>query len=390
MSKITWVNFLHIYQPPWQEEGIVHQTARESYEYLFDLLAKYSSFTFTLNISGSLLEQLNNLEPAILIKLQKAVKDKRLELTASAFYHPILPLLPEQEIIRQIKLNQEILFKYFKVKPVGFYLPEMAYSLSVAKIIKKLGFDWIILDPISTSQKTTPQSGIKKNNILYQIKNLGLKVIFRDREYSQNYPAEIIYQKFQHKQDLVETIITATDGEMYGHKHEDWQRHLEKILLNKDLQILTVSRYLETLKQTEAITLLDSSWETSLKDLKKNIPFALWQDPKNVIHKALWQLTNLSISLVKKYPKDQNHFWARLHLDRGLSSCTFWWASAKKVGIFSGLAWHPDMVDKGAEELVRSIRSLKQASTAEKIQAERYYAKVKRLIWETHWRKYNT
>lgn len=382
MPKIIWVNFLHIYQPPWQEEGIVHQTAHESYDYLLTLLTKYPDFTFTLNISGSLVEQLHILEPAILVKLQQAVKNKRLELTASACYHPILPLLPEQEVVRQIKLNQEILFKYFKIKPAGFYLPEMAYSLKTAKIIKKLGYTWIILDPISTSQKI-------KNNILYQIKNLGLKVIFRDRVYSQNYPAEIIYQKFQKKQDFAETIITATDGEMYGHKHEDWQGHLEKILVNKNLAVLTVSQYLKTLKQTQSVSLRDSSWETSLADLRHDIPFALWQSPKNAIHQALWQLTNFSISLVKKYPKDQNYFWARHHLDRGLSSCTFWWASAKKVGIFSGLAWHPDMVDNGTEELVRSVRSLKKASIAEKIQAERYYAKAKRLIWETHWRKYN-
>jgi predicted glycosyl hydrolase (DUF1957 family) len=385
MSKITWVNFLHIYQPPWQEEGILHQTARESYDYLFTLLSKYPNFTFTLNISGSLIEQLNSLEPAILAKLQQAIKNKRLELTGSACYHPILPLLPEQEVVRQIKLNQDILFKYFKIKPQGFYLPEMAYSLKTAKIIKKLGFTWLILDPISSTQKT-------KVDILYQLKNLGLKIIFRDREYSQNYPAEIIYQKFQHKKSgecRTETIITATDGEMYGHKHEDWQGHLEKILVNKNLAVLTVSQYLKTLKQQESISLRDSSWETSLKDLKQNIPFALWQNPKNPIHQALWQLANFSISLVKKYPKDQNHFWARHHLDRGLSSCTFWWASAKKTGVFSELAWHPDMVDNGTEELVRSVRSLKQASSKEKIQAERYYAKAKRLIWETHWRKYN-
>lgn len=382
MPKIIWVNFLHIYQPPWQEEGIIHQTAIESYDYLLTLLTKYPNFTFTLNISGSLIEQLHTLEPSILTKLQQAVKNKRLELTGSACYHPILPLLPEQEVIRQIKLNQDILFKYFRILPQGFYLPEMAYSLAVAKIIKKLGFTWIILDQISTTEKT-------KADILYQIKNLGLKVIFRERVYSQNYPAEIIYQKFHSKEDIKETIITATDGEMYGHKHEDWQGHLEKILVNKDLEILTISQYLKTLKQTQTISLRDSSWETSLKDLKQNIPFALWQDPKNALHKALWILTNFSISLVKKYPQDQNYFWVRYHLDRGLSSCTFWWASAKKTGAFSSFAWHPDMVDKGVEELVRSIRSLKQANSKEKIQAERYYAKAKRLIWETHWRKYN-
>ena len=34
MKKITWVNFLHIYQPPWQEKGIIEQVAIESYDYI--------------------------------------------------------------------------------------------------------------------------------------------------------------------------------------------------------------------------------------------------------------------------------------------------------------------------------------------------------------------
>jgi len=34
VNKITWVNFLHIYQPPWQSKGVVEQVASESYDYL--------------------------------------------------------------------------------------------------------------------------------------------------------------------------------------------------------------------------------------------------------------------------------------------------------------------------------------------------------------------
>ncbi len=39
--------------------------------------------------------------------------------------------------------------------------------------------------------------------------------------------------------------------------------------------------------------------------------------------------------------------------------------------------------------LIRSIRSLTKAKTEEKIKAERIYTNIKKVIWQTHWQKYN-
>jgi len=381
MKKINWVNFLHIYQPPWQQRGLIEQVSSESYEYLLKLLKTYPYFKVTLNISGSLIEQLANIRPDLLKKLQGLVRRDQIELTGTAKYHALLPLLSVKEIKRQIELNQAVLKKYFSLnKSKGFYFPEMAFSMEAARVVKKLGFKWIILDPIT-------YKGIIDNNILYTIKKLGLRVIFRNHKISKSYPAEIIFYKL--KKNKEETIITATDGEIYGHFHEDWQGHLEKILQNKDLGIFTISEYLKTLHKKQAIDLRAASWETSKAELKKKIPFVLWNDPKNKIHKSLWALVDLASSLVNKYSKDKNYFWARRHLDRGLSSCTFWWASSKKLSAFAPFTWNPDMIDNGSEELIRSIRSLDKASTREKIKAEKLYIEIKKNTWLTHWRKYN-
>jgi hypothetical protein len=199
----------------------------------------------------------------------------------------------------------------------------------------------------------------------------------------------VIYKKLQVKNLKPTTIITGTDGEMYGHFHKDWQGHLEKILQNDDLTIQTISQYIKTLKQEKYITLRTASWETTESELKKRTPFALWQHPKNKIHQDLWKLVALAIKLVNQNKKDQNYKWARWHLDRGLSSCTFWWASATKPSDFSPLTWNPDMIDNGSEELVRSIRSLKKVATGQRIKAERLYIQIKKNTWETHWRKYH-
>lgn len=383
MKKIIWVNFLHIYQPPWQQRGVIEQAAIESYDYLFTLLTKYKNFRATLNITGSLVEQLAEFRPDLLKKLQVLVSKNKVELTASAKYHALLPLLPEAEVKRQIDLNQETLSKYFSNNKItGFYLPEMAFSLEVAKIVKNFGFQYLILDPIIADDQT-------QTDVLYNLKNIGLKLVFRNRQISKSYPAEIIFQKLASADIKSETIITATDGEMYGHRHEDWQGHLESVLQNKNLNILNIRDYLDTLSVKKTITLQAGSWESSLAELKRGVPFALWSDPKNNIHKLLWNLVNMSIALVHKYPKDANFYWSRNHLDRGLASCTFWWASGQKPSDFSPLTWNPDMIDNGSEELIRSIRSLNQATGAEKIKAERLYIEIKKSTWEKHWKKYH-
>ncbi len=381
-NKITWINFIHIYQPPWQQRGVIEQVASESYEYLFVLLERHRNFRCTLNITGNLIEQLETVRPDLIKELQKAVKRGQVELTGTAKYHALLPLLSDYEIRRQIELNKEVLAKYFDLRKIkGFYLPEMAYSYRVAKIVKQTGFSWLILDSIN-------YKGDLDENTFYKIKKLGLKLVFRDRMISKSYPAEVIFNKI--KKDFPEqTIVSATDGEIYGHFHQDWQGHLEKVLQSEQVKVLSVSDYFKKAKKFESIELRDASWESTEKELKKNIAYALWNDPKNKIHKLLWALVGLASELVYKHRRDKNFIWARRHLDKGLSSCTFWWASAKKPSDFSPLTWNPDMIDNGSEELVRSVRSLEKASTKEKIKAEKLYIEIKKNTWLDHWSKYN-
>lgn len=380
-NKIVWVNFLHIYQPPWQDRGVLEQISSESYEYLITLFEKYPNFKASLNITGNLVEQLDNVRPDLLKRLQTLVKKNQLELTGSSKYHALLPLLPEKEIKRQIELNKQTLSQYFDSKKIkGFYMPEMAYSDKVAKLVKKQGFEWIILDPIC-------YKGQVDNNILYVHKETGLKIVFRDRQISKSYPAEIIFHKL--KNMISDRIITGTDGEIYGHFHEDWQGHIEKIMQNKNLRVENVSKYLGSLKTKKKINLRAGSWESSEKDLKRNVPYGLWDDPKNKIHKSLWKLLHLATDLIGKYKKDKNWHWSRQHLDKGESSCTFWWASAQRPSEFSPLTWNPDMIDNGSEELIRAVRSLSLASYQEKIKAEKIYIDIKKNTWLNHWRKYN-
>lgn len=379
MTKIIWVNFLHMYQPPVQERGVWGQVAIESYDYLFTLLEKYPRFTFSLSISGSLLEQMEIFRPDLLARLQRLASRRRIELVATAKHHHLLPLLPRAEAARQIAENALTLKKYFPKVPIrGFFLPEMAFDSKTARLVAQAGYQWLILDPLHSKVH-------KSGSGVYGLKGLHLKILFRNREISRAYPPRFIYKCLKHDPSPF-TLVSASDAETYGHFHKDRQGFIEKILVNQHLKVYTVSQYLSTIKKISSVALRPASWESQPRELAAENFYSLWQDPKNNIHRALWDLAYYAINLLKKYRRDKNCFWARRHLDYGLSSCTFWWASRRRPSPFAPLTWNPDMVDRGAEELVRSVRSLTQARAAEKIRAEKMYLQIKKVLWWSHWR----
>ena len=174
---MLWLNFLHFYQPANIEDYKIKAALDKSYWRLIRLVEEHQNLKMTFNLSGCLLERLAEMkEDSFLRRLKNLVASGQIELTSSAAYHGFLPLLPEAEVISQIKINETILKKHFGAafKKAGFFLPEMAYSLKVAKIIKSLGYRWLILDEAACGE------GFKKDfnfNHVYIDKNSGLKIV---------------------------------------------------------------------------------------------------------------------------------------------------------------------------------------------------------------------
>lgn len=361
----------------------IKEATELSYWRIVRALEEHPHVKFTINISGCLVSRWENLGYFDLIeRIKNLIEKKQIELVGSAAYHPILPLISEGEAKRQIAENEEIIRKYFgTIKLKGFFFPEMAYNHKVAKIIKSMGYKYLILDEISRNGKLN-QTDTKK---IYLDKNSGLKIVFRERGLSKKYvPDELLGRKNKN-----EFFITATDGELYGLRHMDPTGEFEKLLKNKNLITKTISEFIAEKKSAEKISVINSNWESTEEEIKKRNYYALWQNKKNKIHNELWKLASIANKLGEKNKKDKNYYWVRWHLVRGLASCTFWWASGKDLGEFSPLPWNPDEIERGTNELIRSIRALdNQKTRKEKIKAEKIYIKIKQLVWKHHWTYY--
>ncbi len=382
-KKTYWINFLHFYLPPHSEEYAIKEAAEKSYRWIVMMVKKFPRFTFTFNMNACLTQILiEHGYESIIKELSKLIKKGQLELTDSLAFHPLAPLLPAKEIIRQIKLNQQINRAHFGVKAQGFFLPEMAYSPRVGKMIAKLGYKWLILDEISLKGKRGQVDWQKK----YILKNTNLKIIFRSWYWSKDYvPRRLVHH--HQENTLPSHIVSATDAELYGLRFVDFEGWLAKALRLRSLEPLTISQYLKTLRPKQEINPLSSNWESLESELKQNIPFALWSHPRNSIQTKLWQLAKLAWQKIDHYQNYPDYPWARRHLDWGLASCTFWWASDRDFRLFGPPAWKPDEVEKGATELIRAIRTLPLAKQT-KVRAEKLFHQIKQELWVKHWQKY--
>ncbi|MFH1822277.1 MAG: hypothetical protein ABH830_01100 [Patescibacteria group bacterium] len=387
-NKLTWINFLHLYQPVNVDGHIIKEATEMSYLRIIRGLEEHPNIKFTLNITGCLFLRWEELNYFDLIKrIKNLVKRGQIELVGSAAYHPLLPLIPEIEAKKQIKENEKIIKKYlgknFQTK--GFFLPEMAFSEKIAKLIKKFGYQWVILDEISYNGKLNQVDYSQ----VFKDKASGLKIVFRNRQLSKSYVPQTILDLIK-KQNYCNPVITATDGELYGLRHNDPTAEFEKLLSSNKLETLTISKFINNNRAVKKIKQpLAASWESTPEELKAGKPYSLWYDKENDIQMQIWQLANLAYQTIEQYRNDLNYSWARWHLVRGLASCSFWWASAKDFRLFGPISWSPDEIERGINELIRAMRALDNPETRRlKIKAEKLYLKIKQMVWQKHWTYY--
>jgi predicted glycosyl hydrolase (DUF1957 family) len=369
---VVYFAFLfHIYQPPVQIPIVVKQIVNESYRPILDALRDHPDAKITLNINGTLTEQLNDFGYNDIIEGIATLASKgQIEFTGSGKFHPLLPLIPDPEIERQIKLNEETNNQYFGdvFKPKGFFPPEMAISDKVISVVRKMDYEWIIMSGIANTLPEFPTTTVSQHRN-------GLKFIFRDDYIS----IDCAFDKINTVESFIERlyykhtsedyyVVIAMDGETFGHH----VKHAIKNFLiplfgqvphRKDVKMCTVSDIIDRFPEGRSQNPRESSWSTMPYDLAHNVPFPLWSDPNNQIHIEqhrffMYALTLIHLSYKYRESMDSErksiYDNARNLLDRGIHSCQQWWASKRP--------WYStDMILRGLNEVLMASVNAKRA-----------------------------
>jgi alpha-amylase/alpha-mannosidase (GH57 family) len=414
---IYWAQLLHFYQPPTQVPSVLRRISDESYRPLLQVFEEYPNARVTINFNGVLTDMLVDCGHKDVIEgFRNLAERDQIEFTGTGKYHPILPLIPREEVKRQINLNTQTNRHFFgeAYAPQGFFPPEMCYSRDILKPIVESGYHWIILSGIACPAEWPV-------DIIYRVNCDGQEIalFFRDDVLSnrisfQDLGANEFIAHLEEWQGEKENIyvVTAMDAETYGHHIQGWERtflakvyqelepprgRLEEVKQAKALagqhaalltngeaaakiQMVTISQLLDLFPHGQSIEPRPSSWSTTADDMQAGNYYPLWQDKNNEVHRLQWEHLGICIELVNKAlqcadneESRRSAIIARGLLDRAEHSCQMWWASNRPM-------WDINLIHMGLLDQLRTIvnayRAINKSGASEQTKREYYYRTV--------------
>ncbi len=359
-----WANLIHFYQPYRQKREIIDAITAQCYRPVAEGILANPDARLTINFTGVLLDQMAEYGYSDVIEMYaEAARRGQVEFVGSAKFHTILPLLPAAEALRQIEINDETNRRYLgdAYRRRGIFLPEMAYHPKLAPLLERAGFDWVMVDELACNGKIGAVDYTKQ----YVVEGTKLRAIFREHRLSASImsagPRDTEALKTAVGATLHERrmIVTAMDGETFGHHRVGHEQLLFGMFTDPDINMVRVSDLLEEFPQTKTAKTVACTWASSEYDIEHGTEFVSWEDPNNPIHQLQWELMNLVISAVRSADKSAPGYEsARNKLDPALASDQFFWATAKPW-------WMIEYIEGGAFYLLDTLRHVPGVSAAD-------------------------
>jgi hypothetical protein len=359
--------------------------------------------------------------------LRELAERGQVEFTDSAKYHAILPLIPQEEMRRQITQNTKTNGRFFgqAYSPKGFFPPEMCYGKKIVKPILDTGHQWVIVSGVACPVEWPM-------NVVHEISLGGerLAVFFRDDILSnkisfQNIDAGgfIGHLRELHGDGADDVyVITAMDAETFGHHIQNWEKlflaevyetlkpdepggaqlaivsppgptqtkalakqhgglfQAREMVEPREVQVVTISGLLDIFPRGLAVEPKASSWSTSNGDIENGNPYPLWKNKGNAIHQFQWEHLEITMEMVNKAVKEAKGDAtkryadiARALLDAALHSCQFWWANLQP-------RWDVNLVDRGLmqqrEVILNAYKAISMSDCGDEDKKEYYYRVV--------------
>jgi alpha-amylase/alpha-mannosidase (GH57 family) len=260
------------------------------YTYPSEVLKRDEKARITLNFTGSLIEQMNELATvgfdSRLNGLWDRYKETRMlersEFTGCGYFHPIFPLIPEADRLKQIQKDLSLFEQTFGTRPEGFWLPELAFSPKVIPVLAKNGVKWTIVDGphIVNANKNENMYQLLYKPHFAEYDGNRIIVIPRDRMisiaqqsgYNPVWLRHEIERGIEPNNDGEFLLTVATDGEngWFRHSGENagfWGWFFEPLLylLKKDpdfqfIKLTTITEYLDDHPPKDTVNVEDGSW----------------------------------------------------------------------------------------------------------------------------------
>ena len=143
---LDFVFVVHNHQPVGNFEAVFRRGMEHCYIPFLKAALEEPEFRFGLHTSGVLLEYAERRAPEYLDLIERLLERDQVELICGGFYEPILPILPERDVIGQVEMYREWMRRRFGVEPRGMWMAERVWDQSVIRLLWRLRIRYTLLD----------------------------------------------------------------------------------------------------------------------------------------------------------------------------------------------------------------------------------------------------
>jgi alpha-amylase len=143
---VTLLMAMHCHQPVGNFGFVFEEAFAKAYEPFLGALERHPGVRLTLHYSGCLLDWLAANRPAFLRRVRALRASGQVELLASGYYEPILPLVPEADRQGQIAKMRVALRARFGADAAGLWLTERVWEPDLPATLAAAGIRYTIVD----------------------------------------------------------------------------------------------------------------------------------------------------------------------------------------------------------------------------------------------------
>lgn len=144
--KLSLCLVIHNHQPVGNLHEALEQAVTRTYQPLLEVIEQHPGVSLSLHYSSALLEYFEQHHPGLLETIRTLVKRKQVELLGGAAFEPLLPLIPPQDTLGQLRHQTDHLQRLFKFNPRGAWLPEFAWEPTFPVLLSEAGLEFTLLD----------------------------------------------------------------------------------------------------------------------------------------------------------------------------------------------------------------------------------------------------
>ncbi len=292
-------------------------------------------------------------------------------ILGTGYYHPVLPLIPEADRKEHLQRWRGIAeHDFWRTDFEGFWPPEMSFSMELIPLIKKMGYQYVLVDSLHV-EAVTPMSWqeMRYRPHIARFGDEEIIVVVRDRELSDAQESGMDYGWFANEIyertkdcDFPPLVTTCTDGDNGGWFRNPtegsnfWTGFYTQLMesaraSDKAVQPAYIHDYINQYGLFGEVTVNTGAWNTGWHN---GIDFIQWtgsQTQKDALSKLKEVSQAVHEAAGKAVPQDENPesnskieeaMWLLL---RSETSCNFYW----------GEAW----VDRCYRDLDASMMALK-------------------------------